>query len=208
MSCEPEEIQSGDVSQPASSTKSNVVNSVKSGLTALDSIAMAANIEEIAYSNGSYTVSFYDGTGDYTVDVNSFDDSTYIDYTMTSSAGVESDVSIDVINEDIDIEGVGNYTFTQYENYVISPTENDLKNLMVAITVHHASDPNTSALFSDNGSGDSFDPIPTKFWGKCKVSEIGINTLECGTGSVGVRVCYDYYDFFIKTKHECVNECH
>ena len=119
-------------------------------------------------SQGIYTNNFYDGTGDYTVDINSFDDSTYIDYTMTSSAGVESDVSIDVINEDIDIEGVGNYTFTQYENYVISPTENDLKNLMVAITVHHASDPNTSALFSDNGSGDTFDPIPTKFWGKCK----------------------------------------
>jgi len=87
---------------------------------------------------------------------------------MTSSGGTASEVTIDVLNEEIDIEGVGNYTFTQYENYVISPTENDLKNLMVAITVHHASDPNTSALFTDNGGGDEYDPIPTKFWGtKC-----------------------------------------
>jgi len=55
-------------SQTASATMSKVVNGrKKSSLNVLDSIAMAANIQKIAYSNGSYTVSFYDGTGDYTV---------------------------------------------------------------------------------------------------------------------------------------------
>jgi len=204
MSCEPEEIQSGDASQTASATKSNVVNSVKSGLTALDSIAMAANIQEIAYSNGSYTVSFYDGTGDYTVDVNSFDDSTFIDYTMTSSGGTASEVTIDVLNEEIDIEGVGNYTFTQYENYVISPTENDLKNLMVAITVHHASDPNTSALFTDNGGGDIYDAqkevemTGSKFWGKKVV------THDCLFFSQ--EVCTTIYRFWQEVSTECESE--
>jgi len=78
---------------------------------------------------------------------------------------------------------------------------------MVAITVHHASDPNTSDSFIDNGGEDKFDPIPTKFWGRKKVSEIAVNELVCGEGSVGVRECYDYYGFWIKTKHECETVC-
>jgi len=105
---------------------------------------------------------------------------------MTSSAGTASEVTIDVLNEEIDIEDVGNYTFTQYENYVISPTENDLKNLMVAVTVHHASDPNTSALYTDNGGGDEYDPIPTVFWGW----KTGVSYSNCGEDISFRKDCY------------------
>jgi len=161
QSCQKDSIMSEDSSVNSqiagtSSSSKNVVNE-KSSLSSIDSIAMAANIDDITY-NGSdqYTVSFYDGTGDYVIDINSFNDTSYIDYTMTSSSSVSSDVTIDVDNEAISIQGIGNYTFTNYPDSIVAPTHDVLKRLMVVITIHQSMNPNTSDSFGDNGSTDEY----------------------------------------------------
>jgi len=135
-------------------------------------MAMAANIDEIDYDGTSYQISFHDATPDYTVDINSFVDTVAIDFDITTGS-TTNNVDIDVVNEGIDIENVGTYTFTQFEDYVISPTEDMFENLTVIMTTHHGLSPNTDASFDDNGSGDDFDlpasvksgSNPRRFWG-------------------------------------------
>ena len=129
-------------------------------------MAMAANIDEIDYDGTSYQISFHDATPDYTVDINSFVDTVAIDFDITTGS-TTNNVDIDVVNEGIDIENVGSYTFTQFEDYVISPTEDMFENLSVVMTIHHILTSNTDKTFDDNGSSDEFDlPIPDKFLGK------------------------------------------
>ncbi len=46
-----------------------------------------------------------------------------------------------------------------------------------------------------------------RLFGKSLTSEIGINTLACGAGSVGVRKCYDHYFLGVKTGSSCKDTC-
>tara|TARA_B100000508_G_scaffold131360_1_gene119464 strand:- start:726 stop:1256 length:531 start_codon:yes stop_codon:yes gene_type:complete len=134
-------------------------------------MAMAVNIDEIDFDGTSYQISFHDAIPDYTVNINSFNDTVAIDFDITTGS-TTNNVDIDVVNEGIDIQNVGSYTFTQFEDYVISPTEDMFENLTVVMTIHHILTPNTDKTFDDNGSGDTFDPVNPnavrKFWGtKC-----------------------------------------
>jgi len=141
----------------------------KSTYTEFELMGMAANIDEIDYDGTSYQISFHDATPDYTVDINSFVDSVAIDLDITTGSTTKN-VDIDVVNEGIAIQNGGSYTFTQFEDYEISPTEDMFENLTVIMTIHHGLSPNTDASFDDNGSGDDFDPDPNQsewlFWGK------------------------------------------
>ena len=135
-------------------------------------MAMAANIDEIDFDGTSYQISFHDAIPDYTVNINSFNDTVAIDFDITTGS-TTNNVDIDVVNEGIDIQNVGSYTFTQFEDYVISPTEDMFENLTVIMTTHHGMNPNTDATFIDNGSSDEFEVIaseksgnkPRFFWG-------------------------------------------
>jgi len=144
----------------------------KSSYTEFELMAMAANIDEIDYDGTSYQISFHDATPDYTVDINSFVDSVAIDLDIATGSTTKN-VDIDVVNEGIAIQNGGSYTFTQFEDYVISPTEDMFENLTVIMTIHHILFPNTDKSFDDNGSGDDFEVAaseksgskPRLFWG-------------------------------------------
>ena len=176
----------------------------KSTYTEFELMGMAANIDEIDYDGTSYQISFHDATPDYTVDINSFVDTVAIDFDITTGS-TTNNVDIDVVNEGIDIENVGSYTFTQFEDYVISPTADMFENLTVVMTIHHILTPNTDKTFDDNGSGDDFDPDENGriFWGKKLVSEIGIVKYAC-PNNIAIQKCYDKYRFWIKFKS---NQC-
>ena len=126
---------------------------------------------------------------DYTVDINSFNDTVAIDFDITTRS-TTNNVDIDVVNEGIDIQNVGSYTFTQFEDYEISSTADMFENLTVIMTVHHRMTPNTDKTFIHNGTSDTFSPDTTQtawiFWGK-RCSKVG--NPYWYTNSAGAEVC-------------------
>lgn len=173
----------------------------------IDAMAMAANIETIGFVNGSYSITLYNSSIDYTVVTNSFDTETIIDMDIISSTSIVNKVVINVASQTIDMGDIGFYTFDEYKDYVISPSENTVKNLMVVMTIYNSIQPNISKSFANNGDDDNFDPDPNPvgiFWGKGNKREKGVNEVICGPGSVGTVKCWDYYVFWIRIiKDKC-----
>ena len=200
-------------STPTQNTKekSNLNHNKSSYEYNIDTMAMAANIETIgASSNGNYSVTLYNNSNTYTVNINAFDEETLIDMDITDPVNGTHNIVIDPQAETISIGNIGDYTFQQYENYVISPSESTIKNIMAIMVVYHAIHPDFSKAFDDNGDEDEFDPNPDPtnpnwiFWGKGNKREIGVNEVMCGPGSVGTMKCWDYYVFWIRiVKDKC-----
>lgn len=164
ISCEKEENEPINSSSGQIDSKSNsFVN--KTTYTEFELMAMAANIEEISYSAGEYEFQFYGSQENHTISISTFNEEELIEMEISNSS-TSYDIEINVENQSIDIQNVGTYTFGEYEDYIISSTENVIRNIMVIITVHHSMTPNDPDSFDDNGTDDEFDPEPEKFWGK------------------------------------------
>lgn len=146
----------------------------------MDTMAMAANIETIeVLNNKNYSISLYNNET-YFVNINTFNDEVLIDMDIEDPLNNVYNVTINPLAEIISISNIGEYTFSQYEDYVISTSENMIKNLMVIMTIHHGIQPNTSRDFDDNGDKDEFDPNPAelKFWGKNTMEERKVGGVE------------------------------
>ncbi len=159
---------------------------------------MAANINSILYSSGDYVIAFYDGTSNHTVSINSFDEDSLIEYDVTNGA-TTTYIEIDVINEGIDIQTIGIFTFAAYEGYSITSSDPTLKNIMPVITAHHMMNAGTITTFDDNGTGDGFipdpDPSRRRFFGPKTTNSL------CVTFSK--QKCKNFYVFWTRVYHEC-----
>lgn len=192
-SCEKEEnspISSNNTEM--SSSKGALASNNKSGESEMEALAKAANVQEISYSNGVYTVYFHNSTETYDVTINSFDYEGIIDFDVEKASGSTANVLIDSVSQTITIEDDGTYSFAAFEDFEITPTNDVVFNLTPIISIYHALTPNTSATFTHNGDDDVFPGGGgnDKFWGR-------------GPGVPGpcvdnvVTVTYTYYVFWI-----------
>lgn len=203
-SCEKEELKSNNVVNQTT-TKSKTTNA-KSNLpeseseVELESMAMAASIEEITYLNDLYEVKFYNDEIDHTISINSFDREVLIQMTI-SNTNASYNVEIDVLNETIDIENIGLYTFNEYEDYTISSSVNTIKNLTSIMTVYYELNPYSTSYFDDNGEDDTFVVSANKkskrrFWGEGAEYKTSCN------GGLLYR-CKNYTVFWITIDKDC-----
>lgn len=166
IGCEKESTNPMNVN--GSTDNKTVTENNKSAASDMEDLAQAANIDGIVYSSGDYNLTFFDISGTYNVQIVSFDVEESIEYTVTEPNGATTDITIDIINEIVGIDGVGEYTFAQYENFEVSSDVSRMKNIMAVVTVHHSLEPTTSAYYGDNGTSGVF-PQPgaarwKKFW--------------------------------------------
>ena len=185
-----------------------------SNYSALDSMAMAAGVETINPIGNGYELSFYNNPETYTVEIVSFNDTLEIEYLISSTSGSSNEVTIDVTNENFNIESVGNISFNTFAQSPISESRDILERITAVTTVHHILNTDEADDFDDNGGDDVYpDDIGTtgKFWGRGPViSFYAVNEIECGEGSVGVYGCRDRYRFWINFgpgKDGCGNYC-
>src|SRR5690554_6428545 len=140
-----------------------------SNYSTLDSMAMAAGVETINPIGNGYELSFYNNPETYTVEIVSFNDTLEIEYLISSTSGSSNEVTIDVSNENFNIESVGNISFNTFAQSPISESRNILERITVVTTVHHALNPAGSNSFGDNGTEDEYpDDIEDTgiFWGR------------------------------------------
>lgn len=174
--CEKEESSPINNTPAVNTNKKSNLNHNKSYVEYnIDTMAMAANIETISASgSGNYSITLYNNSNTYILNINAFDEEVLIDMDITDPVNGMHNIVIDPQAETISIGNIGEYTFQQYENYVISPSENTIKNIMAIMVVYHAIHPDSSKEFDDNGDEDEFDPNsdPTNtngiFWGKAE----------------------------------------
>jgi hypothetical protein len=129
--------------------KSTSVN--KSLYTSLDSMAMAAGVEQIISTVDGYEFTFYNNPTTYDVEIFSFNDTLEIEYVISSSSGSTDNIIIDVTNETI-----GNISFNTFAQSPISESRSVLENITAITTVHHLSNPSMSYDFDDNGNTDEY----------------------------------------------------
>lgn len=149
----------------ATAQKNTVGNNDKSAESDFESMAKAANVESITYSSGVYTISIYGSSTTYDVTVNSFDYESVIDFDIEKSTGGESNIHIDSTIQTIIIEDIGTYSFADFKEFEIIPTNDVIFNLTPIISIFHAITPMTSATFDDNWNGDVFPDGDRRFWG-------------------------------------------
>ncbi len=147
-----------------------------SNYSALDSMAMAAGVEAINPIGNGYELSFYNNPETYTVEIVSFNDTLEIEYLISSTSGSSNEVTIDVTNENFNIESVGDISFNTFAQSPISESRNILERITAVTTVHHALNPAGSDSFDDNGDEDEYGPFDNegdndlirkkrRFWG-------------------------------------------
>lgn len=167
-SCEKEEnspISSNNIEM--SSSKGSLASNNKSGESEMEALAKAANVQEISYSNGVYSVYFYNSSITYNVTINTFNTGGVIDFDIEKSTGGISNITIDSTTQTIAIEGVASYSFVDFAEFEITPTNDPVFNLASVITAFHFNSPNTSASFDYNGDNDVFpgEGGGDRFWG-------------------------------------------
>src|SRR5690554_199691 len=81
----------------------------RSGYSDIELLGMAANIDEIQFRNGSYTVSFHGSATSYSVDIVSFDLDSIIEISISHGV-VVSEALVDFDGETLDI-GNDQYSF-------------------------------------------------------------------------------------------------
>lgn len=177
------------------SQKEKTISVNKSVYTALDSMAMAAGVDQIIPTIDGYELTFHNDPTIYDVEIVSFNDTVEIEYVITPYGGSSQFITIDVINETI-----GSSSFNTFAQSPISESRNILERITAVTTVHHALNPAGSDSFGDNGDEDEYpDDIEDTgiFWGK-RTENMGV------TGGYGGSPCYQgtwitKYRFWIKT---------
>lgn len=140
----------------SSLTSVRSLNNTKSTYTDFDTLGMAANVDDITFGSGEYTMSFYDGTPDHNVQILAFDTSSFIEFNIKEGLNTYN-VEIDVSNETIDIQTIGIVSFSNIDDTLeIDNTNSVLNNITAVISVHHMLSPNSGKSFDNNGTSDSF----------------------------------------------------
>lgn len=194
QSCEKDETTptDSDISLYNSTVKSKESTPInKAADSNVSSMAQAANVSAIDYDNGTYYVSFYDGTPDHSVTINAFDMESQIELEV-NAAGAISTTLFDVPSETISIENVGTYSFTDFEDESISGSGDPIQNVSILIAAHHFSAPTSSASFADNGNADVF-PAPAS--GAARV-RFWKNTVQHGPCTFGRRLTWVHWERF------------
>ncbi len=161
-SCQKEEDENAPGDPKAAGTKPiNDTFLSKSTPSDFDLMALAANLKEIDYSAGSYYVSFYGTTSVYEVEIVSFNAEDEIKYEVTLGS-TTTEITIDVVNEEIYIQGSGVISFEDFGKETVDPSMSYMQRITGLITAHHLIDPLGYISFSDNGNSDFF-PAPGAF---------------------------------------------
>src|SRR5690606_23226099 len=139
-----------------------------------------------------YELSFYNNPETYTVEIVSFNDTLEIEYLISSTSGSSNEVTIDVTNENFNIESVGNISFNTFAQSPISESRNILERITAVTTVHHILNTDEADDFDDNGEGDVYPEdggdTARKFWGK-EVDDLGYFPTKYGGCVHKFEVC-------------------
>ncbi len=176
-SCEKEDSVNLSGNNNAKS-KSQIAQNDKSASADFELMAKAANIKSIDIVGNTYEVKFYGTTDIYEVEVITFDTASFIELEI-KLLGSTKVVEIDIDNEQFDIDDVGSYTFSEYENTVISTNSNIYSDLAAIISVYHYNNPTANLTVADNGIDDVF---PDDNDGERKFFGRGISSNPCFMG--------------------------
>lgn len=144
-----------DEVNPKNSQSTNTHDFQRSSYTDIELFGMAANIDEIQYSSGSYNVSFYGSTANYSVDVVTCVIDSIIQIDITHGAQTSKAV-IDFDRKTLDIENDQDFSFRDLESIQVSASSSVLFRVATVVISQHLDNPQMSITFVDNGSSDVF----------------------------------------------------
>lgn len=156
----------------------------KSTYSDIELLGMAANIDEIQYSNGLYEVSFYGSTSSFTVNVGTFQADSIIQIEISDGTHT-FEALIDFDSETLDIENDRVYSFRDLNDGRITSSSSLLLRVVTGVVAQHIENPKSSISFIDNGSADYFPDEEVPSYGCCICSSTVTNEFFPG-------LCIDY----------------